>query len=252
MKQIKPIEYERIVVSMINEVYENFAKNHKIDFKAPENIEEFFKNNKSLDVRKDIENFGIELDKTFGDWKPLDENMDRMIVINHLLAILQNSIIVLMSIDKNLESEKLENEKIVEMGGVDILIATGVQALGVKANELTELFDELKLKNDPLIVFEQLNKHFIAIKNLEAEQAFSLFMQNVLEFITSYRNTYEKLSQVKEDEFSQNRIQMFMEYMNAYYLLVILLKLTLVYPYQEGLIEQQAYENIVPNIKLYK
>ncbi|AHI53349.1 hypothetical protein [Spiroplasma culicicola] len=251
MKQIKPIEYENIIVNVVDEVYVNFKQNSQKDFEFPKNISEFFEKNDHLTKRKDIETFGVELDKTFGDWKVIDENLDKLIIINHLLAILQNSVIVLMSIDKNLENEKLPTKVIEQMGGVDLIVATGVQALGVKANELTEMFDELELSKDPLIIFDNLNKLLTKVKNLEAQQAFSLFMENILEFNLSYKNCYEKLSQLNVDEMSDKRVQMFMEYMNAQYLFVFLLRLTLIYPLQENMMPQEAFNNIIPNINLY-
>lgn len=250
MEKIKPIEYEKIVIKIIDEVYKNFRQNYQSEFIAPQNIDDYFKKTNSLKTIEDLKNFGIEFDKTFKKWEVKDGDIKKTITLNHFLSILQNAVIVIMSIDKSLESEKLPLHVVDEKIGLNIIVATAVQAVGLKANELVAEFEKLNLKNDPLIIFEKLNNLLNKIKNLDATQAFSLLMNNILEFNQVYSNCYEKLSQIQIDDFTSKRISMFMSYMNTYYLFVYLLHLTLIYPKQEGLLEEKVFQNIIPDIKL--
>ncbi|WP_338984984.1 hypothetical protein [Spiroplasma endosymbiont of Diplazon laetatorius] len=251
MKAIKPINYEKIIIKRVNTVYENLKTNIEKEFKVPSNIEDFIKNNSQLSTREEVEKFGQEFDKTFGDWMPIDENSDRLIILNHLMSILQNSIIILISIDVNLEKEKIEKQVINDSRSIDIIVATAVQAFGVKTNELLEKYKELKLEEDTHEVFKPLNNFLKVVSEQDAQSAFARLMENILEFNQNYNNTYTRLSAIEEDNLSNQRIEMFMEYMNTYYLMVYLLELILVYPLQEGMMNQQVFDNIMPNIALY-
>ncbi|WP_339020790.1 hypothetical protein [Spiroplasma endosymbiont of Atherix ibis] len=251
MKKIKPINYEKIIVKRVNTVYENLKQNIKKEFKVPLNIESFFNKNTQLSTREDIENLGKEFDKTFGDWKVLDKNSNRLIILNNLMSILQNSIIILISIDVNLEKEKLEKEVINDSKGIDVIVATAVQAFGIKTNEMIEKYEQLKLDQDKNEVFKPLNKFFKEVAKQDAQSAFSKLMENILEFNQNYKNTYIRLADIKEDNLSNQRIEMFMEYMNIYYLMTYLLEIILIYPLQEEMLNQQAFDNIMPDITLY-
>ncbi|QHX37039.1 hypothetical protein [Spiroplasma sp. BIUS-1] len=251
MKTIKPINYEKIIIKRVNQVYENLKLNMSKEFKIPENIETFLNDNKQLSTREEIEKFGQEFDKSFGDWIPLDENSDRLIILNHLMSILQNSIIILISIDVNLEKENIEKQIINDSRGIDIIVATAVQALGVKTNELLEKYKDLGLDQDTHEVFKPLNNFLTSVSQQDAQSAFAKLMENILEFNQNYNNTYNRLSSIEEDKLSSQRIEMFMEYMNTYYLMVYLLELILIYPLQEGMMNEQAFNNIMPNINLY-
>ncbi|AUM63013.1 hypothetical protein [Spiroplasma monobiae] len=251
MKAIRPINYEKIIIKRVNTVYENLKVNVSKEFKVPSNIENFLAENNQLLTREDVEKLGQEFDKTFGDWVPLDENSDRIIILNHLMSILQNSIIILISIDVNLEKENIEKEIINDSRGIDIIVATAVQAFGVKTNELLEKYKDLKLDQDTNEIFKPLNNFLKTVSQQDAQAAFAKLMENILEFNQNYNNTYNRLSKIAEDSFSNQRIEIFMEYMNTYYLMVYLLELILIYPLQEGMMNQQAFDNIMPNITLY-
>ncbi|AUB32123.1 hypothetical protein [Spiroplasma floricola] len=251
MKEIKSINYEKIIVKRVNTVYENLKQNIKNEFKVPSNIESFLNENSQLSTREDIENLGKEFDKTFADWEVLDKNLDRLILLNHLMSILQNSIIVLISIDVNMEKENLEKEVITNPKGIDVIVATAVQAFGVKANEMIAKYEQLNLDQDTNEVFKPLNKFFKEVSKQDVESAFAKLMENILEFNKNYKNIYIRLSNIKEDSLTNQRIEMFMEYMNTYYLMTYLLEIILVYPLQEEMMNQQAFDNIMPDITLY-
>ncbi|AGR42506.1 hypothetical protein [Spiroplasma diminutum] len=251
MKTIKQINYEKIIVKRVNTVYENLKVNIGKEFKIPKNIEEFINKNSQLSTREEIELFGQEFDKTFGDWIVLDGNQDKLIILNHLMSILQNSIIVLISIDVNLEKENVEKEVINNSKGIDIIVATAVQAFGVKTNELLEKYKELDLDQDTHQVFKSINEFLKVVSKQDAQAAFAKLMDNILEFNQNYNNSYKRASNINEDELSSKRIEIFMEYMNTYYLMVFLLELILIYPLQEGMMNQQVFDNIMPNIVLY-
>ncbi len=251
MKTIKPINYEIIIIKRVNTVYENLKQNISNEFKIPKNIEEFLKNNSQLHTREEAELFGQEFDKTFGEWKPLDNNSDKLIILNHLMSIFQNAIIVLISLDVNLEKEKLEKEIVKDSKGIDIIVATAVQTFGVKTNELLEKYKELNLKEDTNNTFKPMDDFLKKVSELDAQSAFSKLMENILEFNQNYTNTYKRLSTIEEDQLSTKRIEIFMEYMNFYYLMVYLLELILIYPLQEGMMNQTVFDNIMPNICLF-
>ncbi|ALD66869.1 hypothetical protein [Spiroplasma cantharicola] len=251
MKAIKPINYEKIIIKRVNSVYQNLKQNISKEFKIPNNIEDFLNKNSQINTREEVELFGKEFDKTFGDWKALDNNSDKLIILNHLMSIFQNSIIVLISIDVNLEKEKLEKEIVTDSRGIDIIVATAVQAFGVKTNELLEKYSKLNLQEDSNNTFKPMNDFLKIVSELDAQSAFSKLMENILEFNQNYTNTYKRLSMIQEDQLSTKRIEIFMDYMNAYYLMIYLLELVLIYPLQEGMMNQKVFDNIMPNINLF-
>ncbi|AGR41635.1 hypothetical protein [Spiroplasma taiwanense] len=247
MKEIKPINYENLIITKVNNVYQNFKMNVNKDFEIPELIKDFFVKNPQLQKKEDIENLGISLDKTFNDW----QQNEKSIIITHLLSILQNSLIVLFSIQRNLETEKIDSKIITSTAGVDVIIGTSVQALGMKSNELLKKFDELQLLNDPQKIFNSTNNFLIKISQMSAELAFTKLMENLIEFNQSYQQSYQKFATSIEDEFTPKRMKLLMEYINAYYLFNFLLELILIYPLQEEMMTKEAFDNILPNIIMY-
>ena len=180
MNQIKPIEYESIIVQVVNGVYLNLKDNCTREFHVPQPILDFFEATKKIKTREDIESFGAALDKTFGEWKPISEQPDKTILLNHLMSILQNAIIVIRSLDKNLENEALPTKVITEKLGLDLVVATAVQMVGQKSAELIKEFDQLELKNDPLIIFAKLNDFVHKVAEQEAEAAFAKLIDNLI------------------------------------------------------------------------
>jgi len=251
MKEIHQIKYEQIIINRVNTVYQNFRENVRNDFLVPKNILESFEILQTFSKRADIEQFGIGLDKTLNDWKTINENSEQLIIINHFLSILQNAVIVLLSIDTNLKKEKLGTSIIKDKAGADVVFATAVQAVGFKSNELLEKYEKLDLKKDEKNFFKNLNDHIIHITNLDFHGAFSKVVENILEFNLRYNKTYKELSIHNTDDLSQKRIELFMDYMNTYYLFYFLLDLLLQYPLNEGMMTNTQYTNLIPNINLY-
>ncbi|QGS52406.1 hypothetical protein [Spiroplasma tabanidicola] len=250
-KEIKPIEYEKIITNAINEVYKNFQKNVSKDFIVPETIQDLFKQLKEIKSKKDLDTFGLTFDKSFPDWKPAVENSDQLIMLNHLMSIFQNAAVVIMSIDNNLEEEKLPKGVVSEMGGLDIIVTTTVQAFGVKANELIKAYEE-RVKNDSeLNMYENIHNSLKKIINIPAEQAFRDLVQNLVDFFESYFLAYKKLSEAKEINWTKDKIDMLMDYVNSFYLLALFMRLVLTYPKQEGLMTEEVFNRIVPNINIY-
>ncbi|ARU91058.1 hypothetical protein SCLARK_00301 [Spiroplasma clarkii] len=251
MNQIKPIEYESIIVKVVDDVYKNFKDNCGNEFEIPDNMDEFFKNNQELKTRSDLDALGVALDKTFSDWKPNDNNLDKSILLNHLMSVLQSAVIAILSFESSLKNEALPVGTVTTKVGLDLIVATAVQIVGQKSIELVKGFDELELKNDPLIIFDKLNKLVNQISELQAETAFAKLMDNLIEYIRTFQVCYQKLSEVQTDEFTAARIKMFMRYLDTNYLFIFALRIVLTYPYQEGLIEPEVFKNIIPKIELF-
>ncbi|AKX34666.1 hypothetical protein SLITO_v1c10550 [Spiroplasma litorale] len=249
---IKPLNYEKIIITRVNEIYQNIKQNIRDSFKVPKTVTAFFEEVSTLNSLEELEKFGECVNASIKEWKPISDNQDEIIIVNHILSIIKNSIVVLMSINTNLKKEELETKIIKTKKGIDILITTAVQALGIKFSELCFKYNELKLENDKQEIFKNFNLWLTKVVEQDSMLAFSMLIENMLSFIENYKQLNNKIINVVDDDMSQSRVQIFMDYIETYYLLVFLLELVLTYPLQEGLMNQTTFNNMLPNINLYK
>ncbi|QBQ08170.1 hypothetical protein SGLAD_v1c09710 [Spiroplasma gladiatoris] len=250
-KEIKPIEYEKIITSAVNEVYNNFLNNVEKDFVVPKIMKELFSNLKNITNKEDLDTFGITFDKSLSEWKSENENSDKLVLLNHMMAIFQNAVVVILSLDNNLEKEKLEKGIVKEMGGLDIIVTTTLQAFGTKSNELIEAYQNRYEIDKELNIFENINNTLKRIVDIPADQAFRDLVQNLIDFFESYFLGYKKLSETKSINWTKEKFDMLMDYANAFYLLAFFTRLVLTYPKQEGLMPEEVFNKIVPTINVY-
>lgn len=254
MAELKtPLEYEKIICEKTTSWYNNFMSNISEILTIPKNIKSFYDKNKELKKQEDIENLGKELDQTFNEWKSIKGIIEEAILVNHFMSVLQNAAIVLESLKLNLKKDDLPIGVIHLSNGIDIMITTGVQMFAVKADQITKKYLDLKLENDKNMYFNQLNKNLLAILEQNAEQAFGKYLENIMEFSITYLTVYDKLTkQEVSDKFADQRIEMFMECMDAYYLLSFMLILALTYPFQNGVMDEKSYNSLLPKFEIFK
>ncbi|AKU80284.1 hypothetical protein [Spiroplasma turonicum] len=245
------LNYEKIMIARVDKVYQNMKNNIRDHFAIPKNVLEFLEDNIDLKSMSNLENLGETIHKSFKDWQPLNNNKDELIIINHLLSIIKNAIVVMLSLDTNLKSSELETKSISTKEGIDTLITTSVQAIGVKFSELNFKYNELGLDQDNQEVFKNFNIWIIKVTELDSMLAVSMLLENMMTFIDNYNQLQNKLAKTKEDELSVKRFDLFMQYLETYYLIVLLLELVLTYPLNEGLMNKQAFDKMLPNINLY-
>ncbi|AOG61037.1 hypothetical protein SHELI_v1c10900 [Spiroplasma helicoides] len=250
-KQIQPIKYEEIIINVVNDFYLNIKSNINNDLIPPEKMQALFNEVNEIKTRDDIEKLGKTFDETFKQWKPINEDEDKKIIIRHIICVLQNAMVVILSVEKNLQKEELPSDSIIGMSGLDILITTAVQALSVKSNELTELYEKLKKEDQSVEIYKNINNHLKTVNQSEAQKAFTNLIQNIIDYCDSYLNCYEILGKENPESWTNQRVSLLVEYMNAFYLFNFFLRLALTYPLQEGMMAKEIYNRIIPPINIY-
>lgn len=253
MAELKtPLEYEKIICEQATLWVENFMSNIVNMFDVPNNVIEYVKNNPKYTNQAELEKLGVELDKTLIEWKPKDGNMEKSILINHFMSMLQNAVIILASLKINLEKEELPAGIARVSGAVDVIVGTAVQMYAVKADILTKQYKEIGLETDPNQVFLQSNKSMLKVLEQDAKEAFAHLIENIMIFTVNYQKMYATLSsQDSEDKLQPKRIELFMQYLDSYYLLSFMLILCLTYPVQNGLMQQEVFDSLCPKITIF-
>ncbi|WP_338972734.1 hypothetical protein [Spiroplasma endosymbiont of Panorpa germanica] len=248
----KPVDYAEIIISEVDSAYKNFIKNNSKLFVLPEEIATFIKNTKKISDRENLERYTVVLEKNFIKitCKPEKENF--AIFLNHHFYLVRNSLINIKSIDANLEEQKLETSVISEPMGMDIVALTAVHMLGANASQLQETYKKLELQNDDQSVYKSLIKFLEDTLNLDGESAFKMLLDNIANYLQKYNEVYKVISDLPEDEMSAKRIEMFMYCTDAYFLLGIIYKILLKTPLNSGVIDQDIYDRLSPELDAFK
>ncbi|ASP28727.1 hypothetical protein SCORR_v1c09550 [Spiroplasma corruscae] len=247
---IKPLNHEKIIINRVDVFYKNLKENIRNSFEVPKVVLDFFEDFPAINSIKEVERFGECVNSSIKEWKPIN-NENEIIIINYILSIIKNAMVVILSINTNLKKEGLEKNTIKTKKGVDVMISTAVQAIGVKFSDLTFKYNELMMEKDSQEVFKNFNLWLNTVIEQDSMLAFSMLIDNIFSFIDNYKKLNNKITSIKEDEFNNSRVTLFLDYIETYYLLVLILELVLTYPLNEGLMNETTFINMLPNINLF-